>query len=106
MIDKEFTFIALSAVMEDSNNIKVTVTSNNESDLNKIKALDTIGGAIDIEYNTNSSAKIIWLVTPYNSSHVRTVNGSGSLDFDLPYSNSYGARPSVNLKSTILIQSE
>ncbi len=57
MIDKEFTFVTLSAVMEDSNNIKVTVTSNNESDLNKIKALDTIGGAIDIEYNTNPSAK-------------------------------------------------
>lgn len=62
MIDKEFTFIALSAVMEDSNNIKVTVTSNNESDLNKIKALDTIGGAIDIEYNTNSSAKTDLLI--------------------------------------------
>lgn len=62
MIDKEFTFITLSAVMEDSNNIKVTVTSNNESDLNKIKALDTIGGAIDIEYNTNSSVKTDLLI--------------------------------------------
>ena len=62
MIDKEFTFITLSAVMEDSNNIKVTVTSNNERDLNKIKALDTIGGAIDIEYNTNSSAKTDLLI--------------------------------------------
>ena len=57
MIDKEFTFVTSSAVMEDSNNIKVTVTSNNESDLNKIKALDTIGGAIDIEYNTNVNTK-------------------------------------------------
>ena len=45
-----------SAIMEDNNDIKVTVTSNNESDLNKIKSLDTIGGAIDIEYNTNSRA--------------------------------------------------
>ena len=62
MIDKEFTFITLSAVMEDSNNIKVTVTSNNESDLNKIKELDTIGGAIDIEYDTNSSAKTDLLI--------------------------------------------
>ena len=62
MIDKEFTFITLSAVMEDSNNIKVTVTSNNESDLKKIKALDTIGEAIDIEYNTNSSAKTDLLI--------------------------------------------
>lgn len=54
MIDKEFTFVTKSAVMEDNNNIKVTVISSNESDLNKIKALDTMGGAIDIEYNTNS----------------------------------------------------
>ena len=57
MIDKEFTFVTSSAVMENNNNIKVTVTSNNENDLNEIKALDTIGGAIDIEYNTNSGAK-------------------------------------------------
>lgn len=57
MIDKEFTFVTKSAVMEDNNNIKVTVISNNESDLNEIKTLDTIGGAIDIEYNTNSSVK-------------------------------------------------
>lgn len=56
MIDKEFAFVTTSAVMEDKNNIKVTVISNNESDLNKIKSLDTIGGAIDIEYNTNSRA--------------------------------------------------
>lgn len=56
MIDKEFTFVTTSAIMEDNNDIKVTVTSNNESDLNKIKSLDTIGGAIDIEYNTNSRA--------------------------------------------------
>ncbi len=57
MIDKEFPFVTTSAVMEDSNNIKVTVISSDENDLNKIKALDTIGGAIDIEYNTNNSAK-------------------------------------------------
>lgn len=57
MIDKEFTFVTSSAVMENNNNIKVIVTSNNENDLNEIKALDTIGGAIDIEYNTNSGAK-------------------------------------------------
>ncbi len=56
MQNKELTFVTKSAVMEDNNNIKVTVISNNETDLSKIKALDTIGGAIEIEYNTNSSA--------------------------------------------------
>lgn len=62
MTDKEFTFITSSAVMEDCNNIKVDVTTNNESDLNKIKTLDTIGGAIDIEYNANSNAKTDLLI--------------------------------------------
>ena len=53
MINKEFTFIITSSLMEDSNNIKVSMTSKNEDDLNKIKALDSIGGAIEFEYNTN-----------------------------------------------------
>lgn len=53
--NKEITFVTTSSLREDSNNIVVTVTSNNESNLNKIKALDTIGGAIDIQYNTNNS---------------------------------------------------
>ena len=62
MIDKEFTFITTSAIMEDNNNIKVTVISNNESDLKKIKALDTIGGAIEIQYNENGMSKTELLV--------------------------------------------
>lgn len=57
MIEKEVTFVTSSAVMEDTNNIKVIVTSNNENDLNKIKVLDTIGGAIYIEYNINAGTK-------------------------------------------------
>lgn len=56
MSNKEISFVTTSSLREDSNNIVVTVTSNNESDLNKIKALDTIGGAIDIQYNTNNSS--------------------------------------------------
>ena len=62
MIDKEFTFVTKSAVMENNNNIKVTVTSNNESELNKIKAIDTIGGAIEIQYDENGMSKTELLV--------------------------------------------
>ena len=62
MIDKEFTFVTTSAVMEDNNNIKVTVISNKESDLNKIKSLDMIGGAIEIQYNENGMSKTELLV--------------------------------------------
>ena len=57
MINKEFTFISSSAVMEDTNSIQVTVISDNESELNRIKALDTIGGAIDIQYNKDGNGK-------------------------------------------------
>lgn len=54
MIDKEFTFVTSAAVMEESNNIKLIVTSKDENDLDKVKALDTIGGAIDIQYEPNN----------------------------------------------------
>lgn len=57
MQNKELPFVTSSSLMEDSNNIKVTVTSNDVSDLNKIKELDTIGGAIDIRYSTNENEK-------------------------------------------------
>ena len=53
MINKDFTFVITSSLMEDSNNIKVSITSNNENDLNKVKELDSIGGAIEFEYNIN-----------------------------------------------------
>lgn len=53
MQNNELPFVTSSALMEDSNNIKVTVTSNNINDLNKIKELDTIGGAIEIQYVQN-----------------------------------------------------
>lgn len=54
MQNKELPFVTSSSLMEDKNNIKVTVTSNSISDWNKIKELDTIGGALDIQYETNN----------------------------------------------------
>lgn len=54
MQNGELTFVTSSALMEDNNNIKVIVISNNTKNWNKIKELDTIGGAIDIQYEANS----------------------------------------------------
>ena len=54
MQNKELPFVTSSSLMEDKNNIKVTVTSNSISDWDKIKELDTIGGALDIQYETNN----------------------------------------------------
>ena len=63
MQNKELPFVTSSSLMEDKNNIKVTVTSNNISDWNKIKELDTIGGAIDIQYEVNNIGTEDLLVT-------------------------------------------
>ena len=63
MQNKELPFVTSSSLMEDKNNIKVTVTSNSISDWNKIKELDTIGGAIDIQYEVNNIGTEDLLVT-------------------------------------------
>ena len=62
MINKEITFITTSAIMDITNNIKVTVTSNKDEDLKRLKELDTIGGAIEIQYNENGMSKTELLV--------------------------------------------
>lgn len=56
MQSKELTFVTTSSLIEDKNNIKVTVTTKDENELKKLKELDTIGGAIEIEYNENPIA--------------------------------------------------
>lgn len=56
MQSKESTFVTTSSLMEDTNNIKVTVITKDENELKKLKELDTIGGAIEIEYSENSMA--------------------------------------------------
>lgn len=50
MINKEMPFIISSGVYETANKIKVRSTSNDEAELAKLYALDTIGGAIEVEY--------------------------------------------------------
>lgn len=55
MINNELPFVTSSALMDDSNNIIVRVTTTDENSINKVKAFDTIGGAIEIKYN-NSTA--------------------------------------------------
>lgn len=57
MMNKELPFVTTSSVMEDTNRIKVTVKSRNESDIKKLKDLDTLGGAIEIVYNEDSITK-------------------------------------------------
>ncbi|MCI5701566.1 MAG: DUF6273 domain-containing protein [Erysipelotrichaceae bacterium] len=52
--------------------------------------------------NGYKSSSDIWLITPYNSFRVHGVDRNGSAGIDYP-SNSYGARPSIYLKSNVVI---
>ena len=57
MINKEFPFVVTSGVYETTNNIVIEVTTNDEAKLAKVYALDTIGGAIQVEYSTGAESK-------------------------------------------------
>ena len=57
MTKKELPFVTSSSIMEDKNWIEVQVITNKESELKKIRELDTIGGAISIRYNKDGIAK-------------------------------------------------
>lgn len=54
MVNKELPFVVTSSLRDDTNNIKVTVTSNNKNEWKKVKELDTIGGAVEIEFSENN----------------------------------------------------
>ena len=46
---------------------------------------------------------IWWTLTPYRSSYVRYVYEDGDVDYSNASTNSYGVRPSINLKSSVRI---
>ena len=50
-----------------------------------------------------SSSEYMWLITPYSSSLVWTVNNSGNANDYSPSGYAYGARPSINLSSAVKI---
>lgn len=51
MSNGDLPFVSSSAVYENPYRLHVVVTSNAETDLSKLKAFDTIGGVLEIEYN-------------------------------------------------------
>ena len=60
---------------------------------------ELMSGQFD-RYGNNTN---YWTLTPYSSSNVRCVLSIGNADYNSPFSNSYGARPSLNLKSNVQI---
>lgn len=63
MQNKELTSVTGSAIMEEYNKIEVTLINNNKENINKLKELDTIGGAIQIQYNSSIPMKEDYLRT-------------------------------------------
>ena len=57
MVNKEIPFVVSSGVYEMTNNIVVGVTTNDETELAKLFALDTIGGAIKVEYSSGTGTE-------------------------------------------------
>ncbi len=55
---------------------------------------------------SQSSYQYMWLITPFSSSGVRFVNGDGDLSYDSPSGYTYAVRPTVHLKSNIIIASD
>jgi len=59
MINKEIPFVVSSALMETTNNIVIGSTTTDETELAKVYALDTIGGAIKIEISTAATEDLL-----------------------------------------------
>lgn len=57
MINGEIPFVVSSGVYEMTNNIIIGVTTNDETELAKVYALDTIGGAIKVEYSSGAGTE-------------------------------------------------
>ena len=53
MRNGDLPFVSSSAVYENPYRLQITVSSNAEDDLAKLKAFDTIGGALEIVYDPN-----------------------------------------------------
>lgn len=54
MVNKEIPFVVTSGVYETTNNVIICVTTNDEAELAKVYALDTVGGAIKVEFRTGA----------------------------------------------------
>lgn len=53
MSNGDLPFVSSSAVYENPYRLHIVVTSTADNDLSKLKAFDTIGGALEIEYNAS-----------------------------------------------------
>lgn len=57
MADKELPFVTESALLEDANCIRVTMTTDSQEELERLMAVDSLGGAIVVEYSQDRAVK-------------------------------------------------
>ena len=74
-------------------------TKSTDAKIGLLRMGELMSGQFD-RYGNNTA---YWTLTPYSSSYVRHVDNYGSANGDSPSSGSNGARPSVNLKSNVVI---
>ena len=81
-------------------NMSSTVSTTTNSKVGLLRLGELMAGQFD-RYGNN---KNYWILTPYSASYVRIVNFNSSADYSsLSYAD--GVRPSINLKSNVIINS-
>ena len=55
------------------------------------------------QFNEIENNSAYWSLTPFSSVSVRYINNNGSSDFDSPSNSLLGIKPSLNLKSNVII---
>ena len=79
-------------------NMSSTTSSTIDAKVGLLRFGELMAGQFDRnENNTN-----YWTLTPYNASFVRRVNFYGYAYYYIP-TDAYGVRPSINLKSNVVI---
>ena len=81
-------------------NMSSTTSSTIDAKVGLLRFGELMAGQFDRNDNTN-----YWTLTPYNSSLVQYVSYSGDASYRSPSGRSSGVRPSVNLKSNVVITS-
>ena len=85
------------AKYQDATSSSLT-TSTTTAQIGLLRLGELMAGQFD-EYGNNTD---YWTLTPLDASNVRYINNNG---YDTSPANSYGSRPSMNLKSTVKIVS-
>ena len=80
-------------------NMSSTTSNTTNAKVGLLRFGELMSGQFD-RYGNNTD---YWTLTPYSSSLVRYVSGSGSANYNSPSIFSNGARPSMNLKSNVVI---